>query len=530
MENRSKLKEQSFLEMYKTVIVGAGPAGIQMASFLEKAGESYIVLERDAKAASFFSKYPHSGQLISINKKNVGNDKPDFQLRHDWNSLLSDDLNMRFTKRSDDYYPNRNDLVSYLNDFANKFCKIQYNSNVLTIRKLENNKYQVVVRDISGSIVKYECEKLIVATGMGKPRYPNIKLQVEKPILHYGDYPPNYFLEKENLEQFRNKSLLILGNGNSAYELGNLLNPLCSTIMVVGKEDRTWSISSHYAGDVRAVYLPFFDTFLLKSLNAVDKNNDNVGSIIQNNGKYFLYYYCKNPQCAKLHKCYEESIDGFDHIIFCTGWMFDKSIFNFDVEGDKYPTITEYYESVNNKNLYFIGSLMHSFDYRKSSGGFIHGFRYLIEFFFHHHYDKNFTTHTFANVDSLVKHISERINTSSSLYQMYGEMCDSIHLTKDKQFLYKESVPKKAVDLETEECVFILMFEYGEKQNEIEKLTGSFSSLGYENRAHLLHPVLYAFEEGKIKDIIHFDEDILLNFKSARKYDEKFKRAFKMFL
>lgn len=516
--------------MYKTIIIGAGPAGIQMAYFLEKAGESYIVLEREAKAASFFSKYPHSAQLISINKKNVGNENPDFQLRHDWNSLLSDDLDMRFTKRTNDYYPNRNDLVSYLNDFANKFCKVQYNTNVLTIRKLQNEKYQIVGRDISNSIVKYECEKLIVATGMGKPRYPNIKIEVEKPILHYGDYPPNYFLEKENVEQFRDKSLLILGNGNSAFELGNLLNPLCSTIMIVGKDDRPWSISSHYAGDIRAVYLPFLDTFLLKSLNAVDKNENKTASIVQENGKYYVYEYCDNTHCSKLHKSYEESIDGFDHVIFCTGWMFDKSIFNFDVEGEKYPILTEQYESVNNKNLYFIGSLMHSFDYRKSSGGFIHGFRYLIEYFFHYHYDKKFITHTFSDLDTLIDHIIKRINTSSSLYQMYGQMCDVIVLQENKQFDYKESVPKKTFELNAGEWVFILMFEYGEKQNQIEALTASFSSLGFENKSHLLHPVLYAFQKGKLKDIIHFDEDILLNFRSERKYFDKFKRTFKMFL
>ena len=39
------------------------------------------------------------------------------------------------------------------------------------------------------------------------------------------------------------------------------------------------------------------------------------------------------------------------------------------------------FESVNVNNLFFVGPLMHYQDYRKSSGAFIHGFRYLIKSF-----------------------------------------------------------------------------------------------------------------------------------------------------
>ena len=58
-----------------------------------------------------------------------------------------------------------------------------------------------------------------------------------------------------------------------------------------------------------------------------------------------------------------------------------KSIGNNLTKNKKYPEINGKYESSNNTNLFFIGSLMHSLDCKKSSGGFIHGFRYLIKFF-----------------------------------------------------------------------------------------------------------------------------------------------------
>ena len=42
----------------------------------------------------------------------------------------------------------------------------------------------------------------------------------------------------------------------------------------------------------------------------------------------------------------------------------------------KYPQIDHSYESVDYPGLYYAGTATHSLDWRKSAGGFIHGFRY----------------------------------------------------------------------------------------------------------------------------------------------------------
>lgn len=42
----------------------------------------------------------------------------------------------------------------------------------------------------------------------------------------------------------------------------------------------------------------------------------------------------------------------------------------------KFPKIGADYQSVDYENLYFVGANTHSLDFRRSSGGFIHGFRY----------------------------------------------------------------------------------------------------------------------------------------------------------
>ena len=78
---------------YKNIIIGAGPAGIQLAYYFKENNIPYIILEKTQMCGSFFDKFPLSGKLISINKRNTGSDIPDFNLRHE-------DLNAEFTDKT----------------------------------------------------------------------------------------------------------------------------------------------------------------------------------------------------------------------------------------------------------------------------------------------------------------------------------------------------------------------------------------------------------------------------------------------
>lgn len=514
---------------YQTIIVGAGPAGLQLGYFLQKEGLNYVILEKADSAASFFQTYPHSGKLISINKPNTGKTDPEFNLRHDWNSLL-EDSSIRFTEYTEEYYPDHASLVDYMNDYAKRNkLNIKYNTTVTSVKK-------GYILETSGGV--YMCDKLVMATGLSLPIYPNfIDNSVRKPK-HYGEYPKHYFKTEENLDLFRNKSVLIIGNGNAAYELGNLLTPYCSTVLIHGRQPKEWALSTHYTGDLRSIYLPFFDTFLLKSLNAIDHLN--VKLVIDQEtatSKYLISYYC-SQECAIQHPSFRDSIDGFDHIIYCTGWKFNASIFDFPLNtttNEKYPHINENYESSNNPGLFFIGSLMHSHDFKRGSGGFIHGFRYLIRYFVQLHYTKKYDIKTIHGVEALVPHIIKRINTTSALYQMYGQMCDIISYNKKKGMftIYENmtiySFPGTLFINET--LTFILTFEYGPKVTNILQFGDKLSRLGKEGNSVLLHPVLKVYDGQRVLlDEIHFDEDILAKFTGTQKYVDKFLRTFKMFI
>jgi thioredoxin reductase len=506
---------------YENIIIGAGPAGLQCAYYFNKFDINYVILERARISGSFFSKYPHSSNLISINKQFTGpNENPNYKLRHDWNSLLNDQ-NFLFKEFSQEYYPDRNDLVEYLNEYAKKFnINILYDKNVYKISK-DEDLFRIKIKD-SDEI--YSCKKLIVATGLSKMNKSDIKINVVDPIKHYGEYPTDFFKSRKNLKEFENKKVMIIGGGNASFELANILNNVTSNIIIMTRSIREWAMVSHYSGDLRSIYLPYMDTFFLKSLNGIDRfKNDIIQT--EKNGKYKVGDTPYYP----------------DKIIFCTGWIFDNSIFDFEVdtsENNKYPKINFNYESSNVNNLYFIGALMHSRDYRKSSGGFIHGFRYLIEIFFKINYNIEGDTYkikfnSYDDCSILTQLIMDRLTNSSELYQMYGIVIDRFcYNIKDKEIIYFKNLTTSIENLNfIYDVKFELSLEYGLNRNEyIPDLIKKFSKIGSESAAKLLHPVISVYRENKLIDVIHLDEEILTDFSSHLLYHDRIFRFLKSYL
>ena len=73
----------------------------------------------------------------------------------------------------------------------------------------------------------------------------------------------------------------------------------------------------------------------------------------------------------------------YDLVVSCPGWRFSDAPFDAAVRprlgrNGKHPDATPRFESANVPGLFFAGTLMHGADHKKSSGGFIHGFRYLV--------------------------------------------------------------------------------------------------------------------------------------------------------
>jgi hypothetical protein len=540
------------------IILGCGPAGLQLGFYLHKLNKNYIILEKNDKAASFFDKYPHSGELISINKRFNNSNKDDFNLRHDWNSLCND-YNLQFKDFSDDYYPKSEDLVTYMNTFATYYnLNINYNTNITYItKKLKSHNHQTDNCELEfvlfGENQTYTCKYLIVATGLSKMNIPENILHIKDYSKHYGEFPKGYFLKKENRKLYNDKRLLIVGNGNSAFEIANLLNNHCSNIMIIGKTYPKLAFITHYTGDVRTKYMNFYETFLLKSLNVFDSGYTVSYTIEKTKEDSFILHNGNFNECGKE----------FDEIINCSGWSFDSSIFDELIKphlsnNNKYPIIYSDYSSANVPNMFFIGSLMHFNDHKLSSGGFIHGFRYLIDNFVKINItDFNYTK--LNDLTALSDHFKNRINTSSALYQMYGQLCDVFYYDKNQQlFIYYEHIPlnylfstlNTKIKIPENNTAFVLTLEYGSKPaHEVHEIWSTTAKLGKESDARLLHPVLRICDKGisleyknyltsytsinnnkNITDEIHFIENAFAEFIQDHNYKNKFERIVKSYL
>ena len=90
---------------YEYLIIGAGPAGLQLGYFLQKSARTYLIVDTAASAGSFFASLPRHGKMISINKIYTGYDNPEARLRYDWNSLLCDNPQLLVRNYSSLYFP-----------------------------------------------------------------------------------------------------------------------------------------------------------------------------------------------------------------------------------------------------------------------------------------------------------------------------------------------------------------------------------------------------------------------------------------
>ena len=92
-------------ESHDYCILGAGPGGLQVGQLMLNRGWDYVMLERKPSAGSFFDRYPVHRQLISLNKRFTGRKDHEFNLRHDWNSLLENDDVLGVPNRTSDRFP-----------------------------------------------------------------------------------------------------------------------------------------------------------------------------------------------------------------------------------------------------------------------------------------------------------------------------------------------------------------------------------------------------------------------------------------
>ncbi|XP_075407103.1 FAD-dependent oxidoreductase domain-containing protein 2 [Tenrec ecaudatus] len=511
-------------------VLGAGPAGLQMAYFLQRAGRNYVVFERHAGPGSFFARYPRHRKLISINKRHTGKANAEFNLRHDWNSLLSHDPQLLFKHYSRAYFPDASDMMRYLSDFADRLrLSVLYNTTVTHVtldkdRQAWNGHY-FVLTDQRGQA--HRCSVLLVATGLSVPN------QVDFPG---SEYVEGYDSVSIDPADFEGQNVLILGRGNSAFETAENILGVTNFVHMLSRSRVRLSWATHYVGDLRAINNGLLDTYQLKSLDGLlESELEDLAIVKDQQGKLHvtLKFLLEDPdQSPEALTLPEDDNDNFalrvayDRVIGCLGWNFNFSIFNSSLRlasggafSKKYPLIKASYESKGSRGLFVLGTASHSVDYRKSAGGFIHGFRYTVRAVHrlleqrHHGVAWPFTEFP---ITQLTNSILRRVNEASGLYQMFSVLADIILLKENAtSFEYLEEFPMQMLaQLETltgrqaRHGLFVINLEYGKNFSGPDKdVFFHDRSVGHMRDAwqsNFLHPVVYYYRHLPTEQEVRF--------------------------
>jgi thioredoxin reductase len=399
------------------LIVGAGPAGLQLGWCLQQAGHDHLILEAGSTPGTFYRTYPRHRRMISINKVHTGWDDPELNLRMDWNSLLSDDPELLFTRYTGEYFPDAGDYVRYLTDYATRSgLPVVYDSRVTRIAR-DSGGRGFLVTDQRGRTRR--AARVIVATGFGAAFVPPI------PGIEATERYDDVSVDPDD---FTGQRVLIIGKGNSAFETADNIIERAAVIHLIGPNSLKFAWKTHFIGHLRAVNNNFLDTYQLKSQNMV---LDATVDRIERDGDRFLVTlsYSRRNRTDRLH---------YDRVITCTGFRMDTSIFDpscrpeMTVNG-RLPALTPAWESVNVPGLYVAGTLTQSRDFKKHTSAFIHGFRYGVRSLSRilaRRYEGTPWPHrpVPAEPGALAAAVLDRVNRSSGLWQQYAFLCDLIEL------------------------------------------------------------------------------------------------------
>lgn len=128
-----------------------------------------------------------------------------------------------------------------------------------------------------------------------------------------------------------------------------------------------------------------------------------------------------------------------DLAVRCLGWR-ARLVEGSNATG-KYPKIDVSYQSLELPGLYFAGAAAHGRDYRRSAGGFIHGFRYTARALYRilRQPFAGWPNQSFTGAQ-WKQQVLRRINEAAGPYQMFGELVDVV-LFSAGELLYLEELP-----------------------------------------------------------------------------------------
>ena len=483
------------------LIVGAGPAGLQMSYYLQQAGADYLTLERASAPGRFFAEFPRHRRLISLNKVHSHTEDPEIKLRWDWNSLLNDDPELLFPKFSQEYLPSADVMVRYLAAFqAAHGLRVEYDSPVTLIERDPEGEGFLVH---TGTEV-VACQCLIAATGWGAPFVPAIKGIEHATGYEDMDVTP---------ETYTAQRVLIIGKGNSAFETAHAILPRASMVHLASRRPMRLTWTTKHPGDVRGMYGVIMDSYQFKTLHSIlDCSIDEIRRV----GDKFevdITYTHADGETATLE---------YESVLRCTGFRMDTSFFAPDCRprterDDRLPSVGADWQSVNVPGLYFAGTLAQGRDFKRASSAFIDGFRYNLRTMcamLMERYEGvplEFAELK-ADADELTAQILDRVNWSSALWTQFEYLCDALVLDTKSGLVrhYKDLAEDYAVErFADHEHLFTVNLRWGRDDYADVFAIERHPEPGRARESAFIHPVIRRWRCGEMLEEKHLLEDLL---------------------
>jgi len=307
---------------------------------------------------------------------------------------------------------------------------------------------------------------------------------------------------------------------------------------------------THYVGDLRAVNNELLDTYQLKSLDGILEGPIHRVKIEKKGSKLWVSPSKDNGYDEDWERSHDNGAfrEPYDVIIRALGFTFDDSVFNLtsstnntarseqpkdddtpsepvkteepaanssgqltrpkDRRSKKYPSIGHNYESVDSPGLFIAGTASHSLDFRKSAGGFIHGFRYTARAL-HRLLETRYESSLWPSVtvprSQLISLILKRVNEASGTYQMFQMLGDIAILSEDGQNVtYIEEFPIHLLhDLHKHtghpaQTVIAIVMEYGHEFSgpgkDVFRSGRATGDPSEADESNFLHPVMYYYK------------------------------------
>jgi hypothetical protein len=179
---------------------------------------------------------------------------------------------------------------------------------------------------------------------------------------------------------------------------------------------------------------------------------------------------------------------------------------------------------VNVPDLFFAGTITQARDFKKSTSGFIHGFRYgvraLHRILEHRYHGLPWPSRDLSPTpEAIADAVIDRVNRTSALWQLFAFMADAVLLGPGSSPRYAEEVPvahlHEAVargDFGDVDSYLAVTLEYGADHDRVDPFDIGAGRVSQEDTSGLdgryLHPVVRHFRGGVLVGKHHLTENL----------------------